>query len=100
MRSKSIYFGTVLISLGIIGLVNNFIFQIDFSYTKYTWQVVLILLGFTFFSIPNKLKVIVVIISGLITGYFIYGIFHNAKFDIKTKKVVEILTISDQKQLI
>jgi len=94
MKSKSVYFGTVFIALGVIGLVNNFVFSIDFSYAKYSWQIVLILLGMTFFSIPNKLKITLIIISGLITGYFLYGIFYNTKFEFKSKKVVQVIDSS------
>lgn len=66
MKTYIIFWGVLLISLGIALTLNNFeLLNFDFSFALKMWPIILIIWGLTFLKISEILKKILAAISAL-----------------------------------
>ncbi len=93
MKKSSIFFGTFFISFGLISIIHNFIIPINFNLTNYVWQFILIFWGLSFFKLSDRIKIIIMILIGIIAGYYFYGIIAKARFECNCIDSVNLLLL-------
>ena len=93
MGKSSILLGTFFISLGLISIINNYVIPISFNFTNYVWQFFLVFLGISFFKVSERVKILLMILSGIIAGYYFYGIFADASHKCNYVDTVNFLTL-------
>jgi Ca2+/Na+ antiporter len=93
MKLGKLFWGTLFIVTGLIGLLSNFGIYLNFS-VDMDWVIplLLIFMGLTFIIKDNKLKIIVILIAGLISGLALGSYIwddHSNKFHFKTKVEIQ-----------
>ncbi len=104
MRQGRIFWGTLFIVVGVLGLLNEFgvVLHLNIN-SDWVIPLLLVLLGLTFIAKQNKLKLIIILIAGLISGLAVYSYFWDndgnghfkAKIEIKDDEEDEDLLADD-----
>lgn len=79
MKTYVIFWGVLLISLGIALILNNFdLLNFDFSFAFKLWPIILIIWGLTFLKISETFKKILASLSALFLTFLFIALI---KFD-------------------